>query len=76
MKIQGQVIVSKPTSKPTAHVGIHRIARNDHRVSTTAFFTVERAVFESGGSRLSFRMKHPWFVALWASWPLNIGKIG
>jgi hypothetical protein len=33
--------------KPTAHVGIHRIARNNHRANTAALLAVECAVFES-----------------------------
>ena len=58
---------------PTAHVGIHRIARNNHRVRTTAPLAVERAVFETRRSRLSFRMKHAWFVAPWTAGPLDMG---
>jgi hypothetical protein len=33
-------------SRPIAHVGIHRIARNN-RVRTTALLAVERAIFET-----------------------------
>jgi hypothetical protein len=33
--------------EPTAHVGFHRIARNNHCVSTTALLAIERAIFES-----------------------------
>lgn len=58
---------------PTAHVGILRIARDNHRVSTTAPLAVERAVFETCRSRLGFRMTHAWFVAPWTAGPLNMG---
>ena len=61
---------------PTAHVGIHRIARNNHRVRTTALLAVERAVFETQRSPLGFRMTHAGFVAPWAAGPLDIGKVG
>jgi hypothetical protein len=40
--------------KPTARVGILRIARNNHRVSTTARLAVEYPVFESSRPRLNF----------------------
>jgi hypothetical protein len=33
--------------EPTTHVRVHRIARNNHRVGTTAVLAVERAVFEA-----------------------------
>jgi hypothetical protein len=33
--------------EPTMHARVHRIARNNHRVSTTAVLAVERAVFEA-----------------------------
>ena len=33
--------------EPATHVGVHRIARNNHRVRTTALRAVERAVFET-----------------------------
>jgi hypothetical protein len=33
--------------EPTTHVRVHRIARNNYRVSTTAVLAVERAVFET-----------------------------
>jgi hypothetical protein len=62
--------------KPTAHVGIQGIARNNHRVSTAAFLAVERPVFESRMSRLRVRMKHAGFTALWAARPIDTGKIG
>jgi hypothetical protein len=58
------------------HVGVHRIARNNHRVSTTAVLAVERAVFKTGRSALGFRMTHAWFLAPWAARPLDIGKVG
>jgi len=62
--------------EPTTHVGVHRIARNNHRVSTTALPAVERAVFKTRRSRLSFRMKHAGFVAPWAAGPIDMGKVG
>lgn len=39
--------------EPVAHAGLHRVARNNHRVSTTALLAVEDAVFEVRRSRLN-----------------------
>ena len=62
--------------QPVTRVGVHRIARNNHRVRTTALRAVERAVFETRRPSLGFRMTHAGFVAPWAAGPLDIGKVG
>jgi hypothetical protein len=62
--------------KPATHVGFNRVARNNHRVSAAALRAIESSIFEAGWSRLDFRMKHPWFVALRTPGPVDIGKIG
>ena len=62
--------------EPTTHVGVHRIARNNHRVRTTALLAVERAVFKTQRSSLGFRMTHVWFVASWTAGPIDMGKVG
>jgi hypothetical protein len=38
--------------KPTAHVGFHGVARDDHGVNATALLALEGAVFEAGWPRL------------------------
>ena len=37
----------KVAVEPTARVVFHRVARNNHRVSTTALLAIERAIFEA-----------------------------
>lgn len=69
-------LLRRKLAQSQPHVGIHRIARNNHRVSTAALMAVEYAVFKPRRSGLRFRKRHAWIVTLWAALPINAGKVG
>jgi hypothetical protein len=67
---------SQLASKPASQVGIHWIARNDHRANAAAFLALERAVIKAERSWFDHGKGHPGSVARRTGGPLDDRKAG